>query len=322
MRILFAGTSAIGEQTLRMLLAEHDVVGLLTQPDRPVGRHQRLTPPPIKTLFQELSPATPLFQPESLRDPALQEALQVLRPEVMVTFSYGKIIPPALLALPRVASLNVHTSLLPLYRGASPIQAAIINGDEETGVTIMYMAEGLDTGDVLLSKKIHLDPRETAGTLTERLASMAPEALREAILMLEQGVAPRIPQEERRVTHTHRIERANAALDWSRPASELEYLIRAMNPKPGAHGIVTLASGKKVALKIFAARVRPIPASSEKDDLEKKVPGSFMISKNLEDVPRLPLLICGHDALLLEEVQLEGGSRMSFEAFMCGYQSK
>ncbi len=319
MRILFAGTSAIGEQTLRMLLAEHDVVGLLTQPDRPAGRHRRLTPPPIKTLFQELAPEAPLFQPETLRDAALQEALQALKPEVMVTFSYGKIIPPPLLALPSVASLNVHASLLPRYRGASPIQAAVMNGDEETGITIMYMAEGLDTGDILLSKKLRLDPRETAGTLTERLALMAPAALHEGLLELQQGKAPRFPQDEKLVTHTHLIERAHAALDWNRAASELECLIRAMNPKPGAHAVVTLPSGKKVSLKIFAARIMPAAALSEENDSEKTLPGSFVISKNSADTHQLPLLACGHDALLLEEVQPEGRSRMSFEAFANGH---
>jgi methionyl-tRNA formyltransferase len=325
MRILFAGTSAIGEQTLRMLLAEHDVVGLLTQPDRPAGRHRRLTPPPIKTLFQELAPETPLFQPETLRDAVLQEALQALKPEVMVTFSYGKIIPPPLLALPSVASLNVHASLLPRYRGASPIQAAVMNGDEETGITIMYMAEGLDTGDILLSKKIRLDPRETAGTLTERLALMAPAALREALLQLGKGKALRFPQDEKLVTHTHLIERAHAALDWNRPASHLEWLIRAMNPKPGAHAVVTLPSGKKVSLKIFAARVVVTPnvlgqaTLQKKEPLGKREPGSFFVLENLTGLPQLPLLACGHDALLLEEIQPEGGSRMSFEAFVHGH---
>lgn len=317
MRLLFAGTSAIGESTLRMLLAEHEVVGVLTQPDRPAGRHRHLTPPPIKTVAQALAPVVPLFQPETLRDPSLQAALQALNPDVMVTFSYGKIIPPALLALPKIASLNVHASLLPKYRGASPIQAAIMAGDQESGITIMYMDEGLDTGDLLLSKELSLAPRETTATLSARLAALAPEALQEALLLLEKGTAPRAPQENTLATHTHRITRADAALDWSYAANELERLIRAMNPKPGAHGTVFFAeSGKKIPLKIFSARVmeNSLPVASE-HSLPSNLFGSFV---NLET--KEPLLLCGEGALLLEEVQPEGGSKMSFEAFLRGHQ--
>lgn len=292
---------------LRMLAAEHDLVGLLTQPDRPAGRRRELTAPAMKTLVRTLAPATPIFQPENLRDPALLASLEALHPDVMVTFSYGKIVPPALLALPRITCLNVHASLLPRHRGASPIQASILAGDQESGITIMYMAEGLDTGDLLLSQKLLLDLRETTGTLTERLSAMAPETLREALLQLEQGVAPRFPQNQDFVTHSHRITRADAALDWSRPAIELDRLIRAMNPKPGAHGTIIFPSEKKVTLKVFSAQVMPVQITS-------CLPGALI---NLEI--KQPLLMCGEGALLLEEVQPEGGSRMSFEAFLRGH---
>lgn len=349
MRLLFAGTNEIGEATLRMLAAEHDLVGLLTQPDRPAGRHRELMPPAMKKLLKEIAPHVPLFQPEDLRDPSLLEALRALQPEVMVTFSYGKIIPPALLRLPTLACLNIHTSLLPRHRGASPIQASIIAGDHETGITIMYMAEGLDTGDILLAKKLCLEPRETTGTLSARLAAMAPEALQEALLLLKEGKAPRVAQDQNGVTHTHRIMRADAALDWSRPAYELERLIRAMNPKPGAHGIVSLdslastANGnvvpstpctssasassaeslflkqeKKIALKIFSARAVPVSLL-----LEKSLRSEGLIKSSLQgslialDASET-LLLCGEGALLLEEVQPEGGKRMSFEAFLRG----
>lgn len=320
MRLLFAGTNEIGDATLRMLAAEHDLVGLLTQPDRPAGRHCELTSPAMKKLLKEIAPYVPLFQPEDLRDPALLQELRALHPEVIVTFSYGKIIPPALLLLPSLACLNVHTSLLPRYRGASPIQASIVAGDHETGVTIMYMDEGLDTGDILLSKKLCVAPRETTGTLSARLAAMAPEALQEALLLLERGEAPRVAQDQNGVTHTRRITRADAALDWSRPAHELERLIRAMNPKPGAHGIVSfLKQEKKIALKIFSARVMPVPALLEKsfrsqELIQSSLYGSFVASETSET-----LLICGAEALLLEEVQPEGGKRMSFEAFLRGH---
>lgn len=321
MRVLFAGTNAIGEEVLRLLIAEHSLVGVLTQPDRPAGRRRELTSPPIKKLASEMAPHAPIFQPENLRDSSLLESLKELKPEVLVTFSYGKIIPLALLTLPTIASLNVHASLLPRHRGASPIQASIMAGDLESGITIMYMAEGLDTGDILLTKKLQLSSRETAGTLTARLAALAPSALQEALLELQEGKAARIPQDIHFVTHTHRITRNEATLHWSRSATALDQLIRAMNPKPGAHGVVLLPSGKKITLKIFAAQ----PIANLTEVLEEAVastpsgsplqePGSVLILKNRE-----PILLCGSGALLLEEVQPEGGARMSGRAFLCGH---
>lgn len=308
MRILFAGTNSIGEKALRATAKEHELVGLLTQPDRPVGRHQELQPPPLKRSFQEIAPSLPILQPENLRDPQVIAAIQALKPEVIVTMAYGKIVPPAILALPRLACLNIHASLLPRHRGASPIQAAIIAGDEQSGITIMYMAEGLDTGDILLTKKIPIVLRETAGTLTERLAELAPDALLEALNLLRKGAAPRLSQLEKEVTITHRIERSDAALDWSRSAVELERLIRGMNPKPGAHGVVTLPSGKKMTLKIFSAHVRSsMPKNRE------TAPGSFFLSEENEI-----LLRCGEGALLLEEVQPESRARMNFSDFARG----
>lgn len=310
MRILFAGTSAIGEKVAEVLLKEQEVVGLLTQPDRPVGRHQKIEAPPIKKLFQQLAPTIPILQPERLRDPAVIAWVENLNPDIIVTISYGKIVPPEILELPRIACLNIHASLLPHYRGASPIQTAIMNGDQETGITIMYMAEGLDTGDILLTKKLSLNPQETAGSLTQRLATLAPEALREALHLIEIGEAPRIPQVEHLSTHTHRLERADAHLDWSRPAVELERLIRAMNPKPGAHGVITLSSGKSLSLKVFSAEVRSLKTG------ELPKPGSFFLTEEKETV-----LVCGKEALLFQEVQPEGRGRMHFADFLRGLKN-
>ncbi|MFZ4115787.1 MAG: methionyl-tRNA formyltransferase [Chthoniobacterales bacterium] len=308
MRILFAGTSSIGEKALRAVAQQYELVGLLTQPDRPVGRHQRLQPPPLKLAFQDIAPTLPILQPEKLRDTAVVNSIAALHPDVIVTMAYGKIVPPAILSLPRLACLNIHASLLPRHRGASPIQAAIIAGDVESGITIMYMAEGLDTGDILLTKKIPLAPRETAGTLTERLAELAPEALLEALDLLERGLAPRLVQREKEVTITHRIERSDAALDWSRSAIELERLIRGLNPKPGAHGEILLPTGKKIMLKIFSAHIRPRASQDE------ALPGSFFLSEEKQW-----LLCCGTGALLLEEVQPENRARMSFSDFARGH---
>ena len=308
MRILFAGTSDIGEKTLLSIASEHALVGVLTQPDRPAGRHRQLQAPAIKQLLEKFSPTTPLLQPEGLRDPAVIAWIQTLKPEVMVTMSYGKIVPREILELPGMICLNVHASLLPRHRGASPIQTAIVAGDEQSGITIMYMAEGLDTGDILLAEKIPLAPGETSGSLTTCLADLAPETLRNALQLLQQGKAPRIPQAKDDITLTHRIERSDALLDWSRPATELERLIRGMNPKPGAHGTVQLTSGKSLPLKIFSATVQPC-------DIKTGSPGSFFVSEHQE-----LLLHGGTGALLLGEVQPEGGSRMSFSAFARGHQ--
>lgn len=325
MRLLFAGTSDIGIPSLKVLMDRHQLVGLLTQPDRPVGRHQRLTAPATKQFLLEdhsqkgISPAirdsiyelagtdpVPIFQPEQLRDISFLEKLRALHPDIIVTMSYGKILPRELLELPLIACLNIHTSLLPRHRGATPIQAAILAGDQETGVTIMHMAEGLDTGDILLQKKIQLVPQETAGSLTQRLAELAPEAILEALELLKKGTAPRQAQPPEGITHSHQITRADAAIDPNRSAMEVDRLIRAMNPKPGAHGAFQLPSGKSTSLKIFSATL--ISSSSSKK------PGSLFLSNNHQ-----LLLACGEGALQLNEVQPEGRGRMSAGAFVSGH---
>ncbi|MBX9578032.1 MAG: methionyl-tRNA formyltransferase [Chthoniobacterales bacterium] len=309
MNILFAGTSDIGIPSLKALLAEHQLVGLLTQPDRPVGRHQTLTAPATKQFLEKENEGVPIFQPEQLRDPLVLEQLRSLHPEVIVTMSYGKIFPRELLELPAIACLNIHTSLLPRHRGATPIQAAILAGDHETGVTIMHMAEGLDTGDILLQKKISLAPQETAGSLTQQLAELAPEAILEALELLERGAALRTPQPAEGITHTRQITRADAAIDVTRSAAELDRLIRAMNPKPGAHGAFQLPSEKSIPLKIFSAAISS-EVSSEK-------PGSLFLSQDQK-----LLLACGQGTLELHEVQPEGRARMSATAFAGGYLRK
>ena len=306
MNILFAGTSDIGIPSLKALLAEHQVVGLLTQPDRPVGRHQVLTAPATKEFLQQAAPAVPIFQPEQLRHPLVLEQLRSLYPELIVTMSYGKIFPHELLELPSIACLNIHTSLLPRHRGATPIQAAILAGDEETGVTIMHMAEGLDTGDILLQKKIWIAPQETAGSLNQRLAELAPEALLEALKLLQEGHVPRTPQPAEGITLTRQITRADASIDFTRSAVEIDRLICAMNPKPGAHGTFLLPSEKSIALKIFSSTVAA-EISSEK-------PGALFLSQD----KRL-FLGCGQGALQLHEVQPEGRAQMSSVAFVNGH---
>src|SRR5437867_9838636 len=183
MRIVFIGTGDIGVPTLQALLkSEHEVVGVVTQPDKPVGRAQLVEPPPIKEALSATE--TPVLQPARIKDRLAIEEIRAFKPDVIVVMAYGQILPREVLEIPKIASLNLHASLLPRWRGAAPIQAAIAAGDRETGITVMYMDQGLDTGDILLAKKIEIAPTETGGSLHGRLAEIAPEALLESLELL------------------------------------------------------------------------------------------------------------------------------------------
>ena len=197
MRIVFIGTGEIGVPTLETLLdSEHKVVAVVTQPDKPVGREQRIEPPPIK---KAAANATILvLQPARIKDQSSIAEIRALAPDVIVVMAYGQILPVDALELPRLACLNLHASLLPRWRGAAPIQAALAAGDRQTGITVMYMDEGLDTGDVLLHRKISILPTDTGGTLHDRLAQVAPEALLESLRLLAAGNAPRVLQDNAR----------------------------------------------------------------------------------------------------------------------------
>ena len=304
MRLLFAGTGEIGIPSLRYLASRHTLLGVLTQPDRPAGRHRKLKAPAIKEALLHIAPTVPLLQPESPRLPEVMEWVGNLAPEVMVTMAYGRILPSSLLEAPSLACLNIHASLLPRHRGAAPIQAAIASGDRESGITIMYMAEGLDTGDVLLEKKLPLRRRETAGSLAERLAELAPLALDEALELLSQGKAPRIAQDHTHATVTGKINREECLLDWSRPAQELERKIRSLQPRPAAMAMIPLASGEQLAIKIHSA----ILARHARGE-----PGSILCSD-----ARGILIACGSEGLLLGSIQPEGRGPMHSSAFARG----
>ena len=211
MRIVFIGTGEIGVPTLRALLnSEHEVVAVVTQPDKPVGREQRIEPPPIKKEitrnggFQTAvgrsaagkPPLLEVLQPAKIKDPQAIEEIRGLTPDVIVVVAYGQILPRDVLEIPRLACLNLHASLLPRWRGAAPVQAAIAAGDCETGITVMYMDEGLDTGDILLQRNVEILPNDTGGSLHDRLAQIAPETLLESLRLLAAGNAPRIPQDK------------------------------------------------------------------------------------------------------------------------------
>lgn len=305
MRVLFAGTGDIGIPSLRYLSGSHELVGVLTQPDRPAGRHRELKAPAIKQEAMILCPGVPLLQPESPRQPEVLGWIRSLAPEVMVTMAYGRILPRDVLEAPSVASLNIHASLLPRHRGASPIQAAIAAGDPESGVTIMHMAEGLDTGDVVLEKRLALRRRETAGSLSERLAAISPVALAEAMDLLAAGSAPRLAQEHEKATVTGKITREETFIDWKSPSVGIERKIRSLQPQPAALAKLPSAGGGEVPVKIHSAIVAR---------RAKGVPGSILRVDG-----RGVLVACGEGALLLGMIQPEGKGRMHSSAFARGH---
>ena len=297
MRIVFIGTGEIGVPALRALLgSEHEVVGVLTQPDKPVGREQRIEPPPIKKEIEKIG--VPILQPARIKHEQAIEEIRGLTPDVIVVAAYGQILPRAVLEIPRLACLNLHASLLPRWRGAAPIQAAIAAGDRETGITVMYMNEGLDTGDILLQRNLEILPHDTGGALHDRLAQIAPKALLESLQLVAAGDAPRIPQDTALATYAPKLKRENGLIDWSESAEAIERKIRAYNPWPGAF----MRAGSQ-NLKIFSASVVD----------RTGYPGEILSSD--EDL----IVAAGKGALSLAEVQLEGKRRMSAAEFVRGH---
>jgi len=304
MRVVFIGTGEIGVPTLEALLkSEHDVVGVVTQPDKPIGRTQQIEPPPIKKALMDNAPSgralsLPILQPAKIRDPQAIEQIRALVPDVIVVMAYAQILPRDVLEIPKIACLNLHASLLPRWRGAAPIQAAIAAGDRETGITVMYMDQGLDTGDILLQHKLDILPTDTGGSLHERLAQIAPEALLESLQMLEKNSAPRIPQDNAHTTSAPKLKREHGRIDWSEPAKVIERKIRAFNPWPGAFMQI---SGQN--LKIFSAAV--VDLSGESGEILRS-------EKEL-------VVAAGKGAVSLDEVQLEGKRRMTATEFLRGH---
>ena len=304
MRIVFIGTGEIGVPVLRSLLSsqEHELVGVVTQPDKPVGRAQRVEAPPIKSALAGNS--LPIFQPERIKRDEAVAKIRDLAPDVIVVMAYGQILPRSVLEIPRVACLNLHASLLPRHRGAAPIQAAILAGDRESGITVMYMDEGLDTGDVLLQSRLEIARNETGGSLHDRLGQIAPGALHEALAQLQRGTAARIPQDSSAATYAPKLEREDGCIDWTESAALIERKIRAFNPWPGAFTLLRDAAGRDRKLKIFSASV--IAAA-------KTAPGEILRSDG-------SIVVAANDgALSLGEVQLEGKRRMSASEFLRGH---
>jgi len=305
MRVLFIGTGDIGVPTLGALLAstEHQVIGLVTQPDKPVGRTQEIRPPATKAILVEKGLDVPILQPARIKAADAIEQIRSLAPDVIVVMAYGQILPRAVLEIPRIACLNLHASLLPRWRGASPIQGAIAAGDSTTGITVMYMDEGLDTGDILLQKKIEIAASETGGSLHDRLGAIAPDALLESLQLFEAGSAPRRKQDSDKATRAPKLERDAGRIDWTEPAEAIERRIRAYDPWPVAHAGLIDQTGQRRNLKIFAATA-----------LDQTGPPGRIINPGGEEF----VVGTGDGVLRLDTVQLEGKRRMTAGEFLRG----
>lgn len=297
MRIVFMGTPDFAVPSLQALIdAGHDVCAVYTQPDKPQGRKQILTAPPVKTLALEHD--IPVFQPNTLKNEDEQARLRELAPEVIIVVAYGKLLPKAVLDIPPHGCINVHGSLLPRWRGAAPIQWAVIAGDEMAGVTTMQMAEGLDTGDMLLTYETKVGEKETAGELFDRLAQSGAELLTQTLVKLDE-ITPR-PQDDAQSCYAHMLDKQMAVIDWGKSAHEIDCLIRGLNPWPIA---LTTLSGER--LKVFAA---------------EKAAGNGEPGTVLEADPKKGLTVaCGEGALKLTEIQLVGGKRMKTTDFLRGH---
>ncbi|WP_327439284.1 methionyl-tRNA formyltransferase [Pseudomonas donghuensis] len=291
MRIVFAGTPEFAAEHLKALIdSPYDVVAVYTQPDRPAGRGQKLMPSAVKQLA--VDNGIQVLQPPTLRNAEAQAELAALQPDLMVVVAYGLILPQAVLDIPRLGCINSHASLLPRWRGAAPIQRAVEAGDSESGVTVMRMEAGLDTGPMLLKVSTPISASDTGGTLHDRLAEMGPPAVLEAVAGLAAGTLQGEVQDDSLATYAHKLNKDEARLDWSRPAVELERLIRAFNPWPICHSTL---NGE--AVKVLAANL----------STDSGAPGEIL-SASKDGL----IVACGEQALCLTRLQLPGGKALNF----------
>lgn len=305
LRIVFMGTPDFAVPTLAALIeGPHEVIGAFCQPDKQRGRGQKITMCPVKETA--LKHDIPVYQPVTLRDEASEQLLHELNPDLIVVVAYGKILPPWLIALPQYGCINVHASLLPKYRGAAPIQASILNGDTETGVTIMKMDDGLDTGDILKVVTTPIKPLETAGQLFDRLAVMGGESINSVIYDWITGSIKPVKQDDAKATYAGKITKEMGLIDWKENARALSFKIRGLNPAPGCY---TYFNGKR--LKVWLAQAADAVSGSD------NAPGTIVkVSENSFYVA------AGEGVLEVLEVQPENKKRMSAGDFCRGHQVK
>ncbi|MCG6976033.1 MAG: methionyl-tRNA formyltransferase [Acidiferrobacterales bacterium] len=298
MRLIFAGTPDFAVPCLEALIAAgHDIAAIYTQPDRPAGRGRKLQPGPVKVCA--LNHHLPVYQPETLKNEA--EQLKAFNADAMIVVAYGLILPASILTIPKFGCLNVHASLLPRWRGAAPIQRAIEAGDSETGVTIMQMDAGLDTGDMLLKTSTPILPDDTGGSLHDRLTTLGAEALVSALAKLESGELTAEPQDESMATYARKLEKAEGAIDWRQPADLLARKIRAFEPWPGSSCVW---GERKLRLRQVTAMDAPI----------NKAPGT-VVRADSDGI----VVATGSGQLRIERLQLAGGKPQSVREFLNGH---
>lgn len=299
-RVIFMGTADFSVPTLKTLHEnQYDVLAVVTQPDRPKGRGRRLVPPLVKEVAGKLG--YPVLQPHRIKEPWFVEKIIDLDPDIFVVVAYGRILPGSFLSIPRIGAINIHASLLPKYRGPAPVQWAIINREQETGVTTMWMDEGMDTGDILMSSKVLIRQDDTSGSLHRRLAEVGAHLLIETLTKLKFGNLIGKPQDKLGATYAPLLKKEDGRIDWSRDAKSLEAFIRGMNPWPGAF---TILFGKR--LKILKAKDLEKRAKEKPGTVLEGFPGEFNVATD-------------RGILALKEIQLESAKRLPVKDFLRGY---
>jgi len=309
LRIVYLGTPDFAATILRSLIAwpQADVAGVVTQPDRPVGRGKKIRPPAVKTLAQESG--LPVFQPRSLDDPTTIQELQSLEPDVLVVAAFGMLLSRKILDLAPYGALNVHASLLPKYRGAAPIQRALVNGEPVTGITIMQMVPELDAGPILIQRALAIGIDDTAGILHDELAELGGECLLEALQGLLRHELVPVQQDPELVTYAPKLKKEEGGINWARPAVEVHNHIRAMHPWPGAHFFWPRADdGKTLRLQVFPGRIGPAR------DESGPPPGTIQDLQG-EDLP----IACQDRTYLVQNVKPASSRPLSAREFVCGY---
>ena len=303
MRVIFMGTPEFAVPSLEALLTKHEVVLVVTQPDKPKGRGKKMVPTPVKACA--LEHGIPVLQPEKVKEPEFVEQLRSYEPDLIAVTAFGQILSEPILEMPKYGCINVHGSLLPKYRGAAPMQWSIIDGEKVTGITTMYMAKGLDSGDMLLKAEVEITDEDTFATIHDKMAVTGANLLLDTLDQLEAGTLERIPQDHDAATYAPMITKETGHIDWSKNRQDIINLIRGLNPVPAAYTIY-----EEEVLKIFGAVISDVQADDAANgEIVAVVKKGFVVK-------------CGDGCLLITEVQARGGKRMMTDAYLRGHAMK
>jgi methionyl-tRNA formyltransferase len=303
MKVVFMGTPDFAVPTLRMLIDEnYDIQAVVTQPDRPKGRGKKLAPTPVKEVANEYN--IPVLQPERVRTPEFIQAMKEIAPDVIIVIAFGQILPKDILDIPQYGCINVHGSLLPKYRGAAPIQWAIINGEKTTGVTTMYMDVGMDTGDMILKKEMMIEEEDTAGSIHDKMAVLGAEALKETLQNIQVGMTEREKQNDDEATYAPMLDKKMGLIDWNKSSNAIIHLIRGLSPWPSAY---TFYKGNM--LKIWTAKPYTLEESN------------YNIGEIIDVIDDQGFVVKTQDgSILITEIQAQGGRRMTVEEYLRGHK--